>query len=165
MIAIISCGKRKSPYAKQAHQLYEGVYFKMLLKNALRLVELPHIYIISSRYGLVNSKQIIEPYSQTITANTWSIAGKYGTEAGMVVGVSFSMADLQKQAATIKTEQAIYLGSRHYPSMLHKVFPNLVTPIQNMTRAGFDTRMAMQGALLTSWIDNFLRREKHEHYA
>jgi hypothetical protein len=75
MKIILGCGAKKGRMAAPAWQLYTGSTFHLALAWARSIVPLRSIYILSAKYGLIHSMDVIAPYdaqmgtpSQIITA-------------------------------------------------------------------------------------------------
>ena len=64
-IVLIACVKRKRKTPSKAIDLYTSSLFKKSLEYA-QLLNPDHIYILSAKYGLVSSEEIIEPYELTL---------------------------------------------------------------------------------------------------
>jgi hypothetical protein len=75
MKIILGCGVEKGRVAAPAWQLYTGSLFVLAVGWARSIVPLRSIYILSAKYGLIRSLDVIAPYearmgtsSQIITA-------------------------------------------------------------------------------------------------
>ena len=68
-LLIISCSQRKRRQKAPAWDLYDGVAFRMLRKieREANLSDSVEILIISSKYGLIASSQVIEYYDECLT--------------------------------------------------------------------------------------------------
>lgn len=63
MKIILGCGSRKGRMAAPAWQLYTGSTFGLALAWARSIVALRQIYILSAKYGLIRSMDVIVPYN------------------------------------------------------------------------------------------------------
>lgn len=75
MKIILGCGAKKGRCAAPAWQLYTGSLFQAAVGWARSIVPLRSIYILSAKYGVIRSMDVIAPYdsrmgtpSQVITA-------------------------------------------------------------------------------------------------
>ena len=64
-IVLIACVKSKRTMPSKAIDLYTSSLFKKSLEYA-QLLNPNQIYILSAKYGLVSSEEIIEPYDLTL---------------------------------------------------------------------------------------------------
>ena len=64
----ISCVKTKRSLRCKAKDMYISPLFKKAYQYALQFVGEDRIYILSAKYGLIHSSQIIEPYEKTLNA-------------------------------------------------------------------------------------------------
>lgn len=62
MKIILGCGAKKAPVSAPAWQLYTGSTFNLALAWAQSIVPLRFIYILSAKYGLIRSMDVIAPY-------------------------------------------------------------------------------------------------------
>jgi len=62
IILITACGKKKEKHPTIAGLLYKSPRIRYLYKKAKEL-KIP-FYILSAKYGLVNSENVIEPYDE-----------------------------------------------------------------------------------------------------
>ena len=64
-LLIISCSKRKKLIENEpAIEVYDGPYYRILRKAAIEYLE---IKIVSAKYGLIDSKEIISYYDEPMT--------------------------------------------------------------------------------------------------
>lgn len=75
MKIILGCGSKKARLAAPAWELYTGTTFRLAIAWARSVTPMRHIYILSAKYGLIRSLDVIAPYdsqmgtpSQIITA-------------------------------------------------------------------------------------------------
>lgn len=62
MIVIISCGQQKRPERSRAKDLYTGPYFRAALAYAEAVTAANRIFILSAKYGLIETDKWINPY-------------------------------------------------------------------------------------------------------
>ena len=66
-LLILPCSKmKKELYGVRAIELYNGPYYKVLRKNFQKELD---VFILSAKYGLINSDEIISYYDQIMTVN------------------------------------------------------------------------------------------------
>ena len=64
----ISCVKTKRSSRCMAKDMYISPLFKKAYQYALKFVSEDKIYILSAKYGLIHSSQMIDPYEKTLNA-------------------------------------------------------------------------------------------------
>ena len=64
----ISCVKTKRSSRCMAKDMYISPLFKKAYQYALKFVPEDKIYILSAKYGLIHSSQMIDPYEKTLNA-------------------------------------------------------------------------------------------------
>lgn len=64
----ISCVKTKRSSRCMAKDMYVSPLFKKAYQYALKFVSEDKIYILSAKYGLIHSSQMIDPYEKTLNA-------------------------------------------------------------------------------------------------
>lgn len=64
MIALISCGKRKSRVRCKARDMYQGTYFRKCLEYAELIAS--EVYIVSEGPGVTSLDQYLDPYDVTV---------------------------------------------------------------------------------------------------
>lgn len=113
-IVILSCGQKKVTKPTEAYRLYQGSYYKMNLKYALSITSLNCIYILSAKYGLIKSTEIIAPYNLKM--------GEPG---------SVTTDKIKQQAASlgILQNEVIILGGSLYVNKIREVFMKNKAPI------------------------------------
>ncbi|MBA2840918.1 hypothetical protein HNP87_001450 [Methanococcus maripaludis] len=65
IVIITACGNSKEEVSKKAGNLYKSSRIRHLYNRSKEL-GVP-LYILSAKYGLVNSEEIIEPYDEVMT--------------------------------------------------------------------------------------------------
>ena len=67
-LLLTSCSKRKRQLNnKPAIEVYDGPLFKAIRKHFDTTLPQVDIYILSSKYGLISSDTLINPYDQEMT--------------------------------------------------------------------------------------------------
>jgi hypothetical protein len=131
MIVFVSCGAKKGSLASPAWRMYTGGYFKALFNYAQRLASLENIYIVSAKYGLIQSETIIDTYEQQL--------GKLG---------SITLEQIREQASGIRVDpDVVVLGGMKYVSLVRNVFPHAQSPLQDAGANG----MGQQISLALKW--------------
>ena len=75
-IAFIACSKTKHSAPCTAEQMYQGALFKKALKYCR--LHFDQVYILSAKYGLLSTSQIIEPYEMTLNSMSKSERATWG---------------------------------------------------------------------------------------
>ena len=68
-IALIACTQKKLPDRSPAYDLYTGTRFKLALGWVARK-NIPKIFVLSAKYGLISSGTIIDPYDESLHSKT-----------------------------------------------------------------------------------------------
>jgi len=113
MNVIIACGKKKQTTPSMAYLLYTGSYFKLTLQCATRWTSLDNLYIFSSKYGVIHSRSIIDPYEQKLH------------QIGAV-----TLNQVRKQMSDIDGP-VCYLGGSGYLRMLRQIRDDVIAPLQD----------------------------------
>lgn len=121
LIIFLSCVKSKREHAAAAADMYTSDLFKKSYRYAQSL-QPDKIYIISAKYGLLETTDMIEPYEQTL--NTYGAAkrlkfGKYVKQQLFKKRVDFN-------------DDAIFLCGARYREHIMPLFPNSVAPLKNL---------------------------------
>lgn len=61
----VPCGKRKVNHKTEARNMYVGSYFKECYNTANLIYPESRIYILSAKYGVLKTTDLIEPYDIT----------------------------------------------------------------------------------------------------
>lgn len=114
MIIIIPCGAKKLNGSHKAINLYVGPYFKMCKRYALRHFPMDRIFILSGKYGLVPSQQVIQTYNKKITDKD-----------------SIKRNEIKEQARVfdLLDEKVIALGGKAYTDICKYIWPDAITPL------------------------------------
>ncbi len=105
-IVLISCTKRKLPYAAPAEDLYNSTLFRFSLAYARKLRP-DVVYVLSAKHGLVGLQQVIEPYEQTLKNMTRPERKEWSQN---VLRQLASGSDLSRDRFTILAGHAYYEG-------------------------------------------------------
>jgi len=128
MKIILGCGAGKGRVAAPAWQLYTGSQFTLAFNWARTIVPLRAIYILSAKYGLVSSLEVIAPYE-----------AKMGTPSQVI-----TVPELARQVTELGLDQERPLlvnTGKPYRKMLDQVLPQSEVLTEHMntpcTRMGF----------------------------
>lgn len=113
MIVVIACGAAKVDHRAPAGRPYTGVYHQACRRWALSVTDEAHLFIISSRYGLVPASTEVDPYEQRL--------GQPG---------AISAAEVRAQAARLGLigPPVVFVGGRAYVQFLRAAGLNPATP-------------------------------------
>lgn len=112
-VVIVSCGKGKRDTPARAGDLYTGNYFKSALGYARSITCECNVFIVSARYGLVKTNQVLRPYNL-----------KMG-EPGCITSSTLKR---QADALGITARPVIVLAGKKYLRLLHDVFNDVCVP-------------------------------------
>lgn len=119
-IALISCTKSKKDYACIASEMYsESTTFKYSYKYAELIAD--KIYILSAKYGLLETNKVIEPYDLTLN----NMKSKEVTKWGYKV-----IEQMEKEFDLINDEFIILAGKIYYKELLGRI-NNYFIPLQH----------------------------------
>src|SRR5947209_9600943 len=65
-LLILGCSAKKRERRAQAMDVYDGPIFRVLRKSGGQCPKVL-VWIVSARYGLIEGKQVIEPYEMKMT--------------------------------------------------------------------------------------------------
>ena len=120
-IVLISCVKTKLPHKAKAKDLFISPLFRYKLEYARQIMP-DEIFVLSSKYGLLELEQEVEPYD--VVLNEMSEAAKHDW-AKVVLEKLAKRFDLEK-------DQFIFLASMQYRKYLIKKLPNHETPFKGL---------------------------------
>ena len=120
-IVLISCVKSKLPYKAKAKDLFISPLFQYKLEYARQIMP-DEILVLSSKYGLLELDQVVEPYD--VVLNGLSKAAKQDW-AKNVLNQLAKKFDLEK-------DQFIFLASIQYRKYLIKKLPNHEVPFKGL---------------------------------
>lgn len=120
-IVLISCVSQKNNFPCKAKDLYISPLFIKSLKYAKQLNP-DKIYILSAKYGLLDSEKIVEPYNMTLK----DFSKKEKLEWAQKV-----LIDLHEQTSLRKDEFIILAGSVYCENLL-KHIKNYTLPMGNL---------------------------------
>ncbi|MGB9940120.1 DUF6884 domain-containing protein [Methanosarcina sp.] len=120
-IVLISCVSKKLPYKAKAKDLYISTLFKYNLKYA-RSLSPDKIFILSAKYGLVDSEAEIEPYDKCLI----NMSSKEIKEwADCVI-------DQIKKEADLEEDEFIFLAGEKYRKYLLPHILNYQIPLKGL---------------------------------
>ena len=122
-IALISCSKRKMPYACRASELYSAsTLFSLSYEYAKAHAD--RVFILSAKHGLVGEEEIVAPYEETLNEKT---AAERQAWAQKVLRQLEQVCDLQR------AEFMILAGKNYYeyllPCLSHASLPLGALPL------------------------------------
>ena len=121
MIIFISCVKLKQNKKCKAEDLYISSLFKKSLAYAKKLKP-NKIFILSAKYGVLELKDMVEPYEVTLNKLSKQEKKKWAYSCLMQL----------KNKNVDFNEQCIFLCGKNYREYLMKVFKNSKAPLQNL---------------------------------
>ncbi|RPJ71623.1 MAG: hypothetical protein EHM20_14475 [Alphaproteobacteria bacterium] len=120
-IVLISCVKKKLPYKSKAKELYVSTLFKYNLKYA-RSLSPDKIFILSAKYGLVDSEAEIEPYDKCLITKSSKEIKEW---ADCVINQIKKEADLEE-------DEFIFLAGKKYRKYLLPHISNYQIPLEGL---------------------------------
>lgn len=120
-IVLISCVNKKVPYKSKAEKLYISPLFKYNLQYA-RSLNPNNIFILSTKYGLLNLEQEIEPYNKTLKK-------MYSDEIKIWAK---RVINQLKEVANLKEDKIIFLAGEKYRKYLIPYISNYEIPLKNL---------------------------------
>lgn len=119
---ILSCGSKKRSARTEAWNLYTGTFFKLQLDWAKRNgAKKNDIFILSAKYGLIRSNEIIEPYN---------------IRMGSKESICFDV--VKKQAEELCIKGTIWSSAASdYKKVLNKIFPDIIFPFNKCKGLGY----------------------------
>lgn len=146
MKIILGCGASKGRVAAPAWELYTGSLFCSAMTWARSVTPLRHIYILSAKYGLVRSLDVIAPYD-----------AQMGTPSQIITAP-----EVKQQVASLGLDRErpllVNLG-RPYRKVLEPALPEYERLIDHMDLP--DNRFGYQ----RSWFKNHHRQLPKELHA
>lgn len=121
-VVLVSCASKKLNKRAKAKDLYISTLFKMNLKFA-HTFHPSKIFILSAKYGLVDLKQNIDPYNQTL--NTMSVYERKNWAAKVKKQMTKKV-DFEK-------DQIIFLAGKRYRENLVPFFKNVTIPLDGLS--------------------------------
>lgn len=111
MIVVLSCGQRKQSEPAPAIDFYNGKNFKHYRLTARALVDDERIFIISARYGLIHSSDVLQPYEQAMNTNAFATPERVARQAKQL---------------RIDSKPCVYIGGDDYLPAMKKAFTSLL---------------------------------------
>lgn len=123
-LVIIPCGGAKADKPCTAGEMYVGGYHKACQTYALALVkgDRDKVLILSAKYGLLELDDPIEPYEL-----------RMGT-LGCVTSVK--VYEQARDKSLLEVQTVVALGGRDYTSVVKKVWPHALTPLEGVGGIG-----------------------------
>lgn len=120
-IVLLSCGKAKQKIRTRAINMYIGNYFQKVSRYAKSL-QPDLLFILSAKYGLLRSNQVISPYN--ITLNNFTLS-QIKNWSNLVIN------DLKK-VSNIDSDKFIILAGVNYRKFLIPHLKNHEIPFKNI---------------------------------
>lgn len=121
--AFVSCVKLKRDTPCPAKNMYISPLFRKAYSYASARVSEDRIYILSAKYGLIPSSQIIEPYEKTI-----SHARKLEQKRW-----SYRIIEQMKEYGIPLNANILILAGGGYRKYIERVLPNISCPVRGLT--------------------------------
>lgn len=121
-IVLISCVKSKLPYKAKAKDLFISPLFRYKLEYARQIMP-DEILVLSSKYGLLELEQEVEPYD--VLLNGLSEAAKQDWAKDVLNRLA--------KKFNLEKDQFIFLASIQYRKYLIKKLPNHEVPFEGLS--------------------------------
>ena len=121
-IVLISCVSKKLPKKSKANDLYISPLFRYNVKYPKSLNP-DKIFILSTKYGLLDLEQEIETYNQTLNEMSSTEIKKWADE----------VIEKLKNMTDIKKDKFIFLAGNNYRKYLVKSIINYEVPLNGLT--------------------------------
>lgn len=118
---LISCVSKKLDYKAKAEEIYVSTLFKYNMQYA-KSMSADRIFILSAKYGLLDLRDEIEPYDQTLN--------KMKTEE-IRTWARRVLSDLRK-ATDIRNDKFVFLAGDKYRKFLLPHISNYEIPLEGM---------------------------------
>lgn len=118
----LSCGKTKADHKCRADEMYKGDLFKKSYEYALSLNP-SHIYILSAKYGVLETGDIISPYNLTLNNMDKKSQKIWAYKCYMKL----------KEKNCDFSEEAVFLCGDNYRKYLSQMFKNPVFPLKGIS--------------------------------
>jgi hypothetical protein len=120
-IVLVSCVKKKLPYKAKARDMYVSTLFKYNLEYAKSLNP-DKIFILSAKYGLVDSEAEIEPYDKCLITMSSKEIKEWA---------DFVISQIKKEA-NLKEDEFIFLAGEKYRKYLLPHILNYQIPLKGL---------------------------------
>lgn len=119
----IACVKTKRSSRCKAKDMYISPLFKKAYQYALKFVSDDKIYILSAKYGLIHSSQMIEPYEKTLNAERDKERRIW----------AYNVIQQMKEKVIPLDAQIMLLGGANYTKYLSLVLKNASCPLKGLS--------------------------------
>lgn len=119
----ISCVKTKRSSRCMAKDMYISPLFKKAYQYALRFVPEDKIYILSAKYGLIHSSQLIDPYEKTLNAERDKKRKVW----------AYNVVQQMKAKGVPLDASIMLLGGMNYTKYLSMVLKNASCPLKGLS--------------------------------
>lgn len=121
-IALIGCTSRKQDYSCPAIEMYtKSNYFNLKL-DYCKKINVDKIFILSAKYGLLESEAIIEPYNIHLKETSKDYRLKWSENL---------LTDL-KEKTDLENDEFIILAGNDYMKYLLEHIPNNYNPVKGL---------------------------------
>lgn len=120
-IVLISCVSQKLPHRAKAKDLYISTLFKLSLRYAKKLNS-DGVYILSAKYGLLNLKQEIDPYEQTLNNMPVYEVKRWANQ----------VIEQIKKICVIEETEVVFLAGKKYRKYLLPQLNNVQIPLKGL---------------------------------
>ena len=122
IIALISCVSKKCQYKTKAQNMYISPLFLKSLKYVNHILKPTKTFILSAKYGLLETDKEIEPYNETLNDKNQNEKLAWANNV---------MNQLRKEC-DIKNDKFIFLAGKAYYEKLIFHLPNNEILMQNL---------------------------------
>jgi len=119
----ISCVKTKRSSRCMAKDMYISPLFKKAYQYALKFVPEDKIYILSAKYGLIHSSQMIDPYEKTLNAERDKERKVW----------AYNVVQQMKAKGISLDASIMLLGGVNYTKFLSMVLKNASCPLKGLS--------------------------------
>ena len=114
MIVVISCGGKKLTGRHLARDLYTGPYFKAAYRYALSVAPEARVFILSAKYGLVRTNDLIDSYNLTL-GQPGAVASGYVRNQARQLGID-------------DENDVLVVGGERYVKLCRAIWPTCRAP-------------------------------------
>ena len=126
MNIFISCVSEKASHRCQAKDMYQSPLFQKAYAYAQSLHP-DHIYILSAKYHVINTDQVISPYDLTLNDMSADERKEWAEECVKIIKAKHINFD----------EKTIFLAGEHYVEYLREYFKNAEYPYDRLDGIGY----------------------------
>lgn len=120
-VVLISCVKSKKPNAAKARDLFISPLFKSKMEFAQRYKP-DEIYVLSSKYGLVELDQVVEPYDVELSKQSETEKRAWASK----------VLEALKKRSNLNSDKFILLASSQYRKYLIPALKHFEIPLDGL---------------------------------